>query len=239
MERLQKRISNNSKYSRRKAESLILEGQVKVNGKVVLELGTKVSDDDEIQIGNKVLYIEEKVYYLLNKPKGVVSTCSDEKNRPTVIDLIKDKVQDNVYPVGRLDYNTTGVLILTNDGELANFLMHPRNKIGKTYVAKVKGYMNREDILNLSKGIEIDGYKTSRSKVKILRYNPKAEISKVRLTIYEGKNHQVKKMFEAIGGKVVDLKRIEYGILNLDDLKVGAYRKITTKEVKQLYGITK
>ncbi len=239
MERLQKKIANNSKYSRRKAEALILEGQVKVNGKVVKELGVKVTGEDEIQVGNKVLYIEEKAYYLLNKPKGVVSTCSDEKNRPTVIDLIKGEVQDNVYPVGRLDYNTTGVLILTNDGDLANFLMHPRNKIGKTYVAKVKGHMRREDIIGLGKGIEIEGYKTAKSKVKILKHNPKLEISKIRITIYEGRNHQVKKMFEAIGGKVVELKRTDYGILNLDDLKVGSYRKITTKEVKKLYGLTK
>ncbi|MFV0288253.1 MAG: pseudouridine synthase [Mycoplasmatales bacterium] len=239
MERLQKRIANNSKFSRRKAESLILEGQVKVNGQVIKELGTKVAATDEIQVGNKVLYSEEKVYYLLNKPKGVVSTCSDEKGRPTVIDLIKNEVQDNVYPVGRLDFNTTGVLILTNDGELANFLMHPRNKIAKTYLAKVKGQMQREAILQLANGIEIDGYQTSRAKIKILRHNPKLEISKIRITIYEGKNHQVKKMFEAIGGQVVELKRVEYGILDLTDLKVGSYRKITTKEVKKLYGITK
>ncbi len=239
MERLQKKIANNSSYSRRKAEELILDGNVKVNGVTITELGTKVSDSDEITINNKVLYKEEKVYYLLNKPKGTVSTCSDEKDRRTVVDIIKEKENSNVYPVGRLDFNTTGLLILTNDGELANFLMHPRNKINKTYVAKVKGTTNKQDILSLENGVIIDGQKTSPAKVQILKLNSKSDIAKVSLTIYEGRNHQVKKMFESIGGKVLELKRSDYGFLTTEGLKVGDFRRLTIKEVKKLYGLSK
>lgn len=239
MERLQKKIANNSSYSRRKAEELILDGQVKVNGKIIRELGTKVSETDEISINNKVLFKEEKVYYLLNKPKGVVSTCSDEKGRKTVVDIIKEKENDNIYPVGRLDFNTTGVLILTNDGELANFLMHPRNKINKTYVAKIKGTTNKQDILSLENGVLVDGVKTAPAKVQILKLNSRSEIAKIALTIYEGKNHQVKKMVESIGGKVLDLKRTEYSFLDTDGLKIGDYRKLSIKEVKKLYGLSK
>ncbi len=239
MQRLQKVIAANSKYSRRKAEDLITTGQVKVNGQIVTTLGTKVSDVDEIQIGNKVLYKEEKVYFLLNKPKGVISSCDDEKKRKTVVDILKEKEEENIYPVGRLDYNTTGVLILTNDGELANFLMHPKNKIYKTYEAKVIGQLKKEDILSLKYGVEIDGVKTANAKVSILKYNPKSEVSKVKITIHEGKNHQVKKMFESIGGKVVELKRTNYANLDLENLKEGSYRKLTIKEVKKLYALGK
>lgn len=237
MERLQKKIANNSEYSRRKAEELIVAGRIKVNNKTITELGYKVDDSAEIMIDNKVLYLEEKVYYLLHKPKGTISSCNDEKGRSTVVDIIHKENQDNVFPVGRLDYNTTGLLILTNDGELANLLMHPKYKIGKTYVAKIVGNLKKQDILSLSDGIVVDGYKTAQAQVKILKYNPKSEISKVEITIYEGKNHQVKKMFEAIGGKVVELKRIKYGFLEIENLPQGKYRKLSFKEVKKLYSL--
>ncbi len=240
MERLQKKIANNSSFSRRKAEQLILDGNVKVNDVTVTELGTKVSDSDEIKVNNRVLYKEEKVYYLLNKPKGTVSTRSDEKNRKTVVDVILEKEnikKPNIYPVGRLDYNTTGVLLLTNDGELTNLLTHPRNNVEKTYIAKVQGeQLNKLNIINLKYGIEIDGYKTKPCKVNILKHTFKSNTYIVKLVIHEGKNHQVKKMFQAIGGKVVDLKRSEFAFLNTDGLKVGEFRELTFKEVKKLYG---
>ncbi len=242
MERLQKKIANNSSFSRRKAEQLILDGNVKVNGVTITELGTKVSDSDEIKINNRVLYKEEKVYYLLNKPKGTVSTRSDEKNRKTVVDVILEKEnikKPNIYPVGRLDYNTTGVLLLTNDGELTNLLTHPRNNVEKTYIAKVQGeQLSKLKIINLKFGIEIDGYKTKPCKVNILKHNFKSNTYIVKLVIHEGKNHQVKKMFQAIGGKVVELKRSEFSFLNTDGLKVGEFRELTFKEVKKLYGET-
>lgn len=240
MERLQKKIANNSTYSRRKAEELILAGNVKVNDSIVRELGTKVQDSDEIKINNKILFKEEKVYFLLNKPKGVISSKEDERKRPTVVDIILNKQENkylNIYPVGRLDYNTTGLLLLTNDGDLTNLLTHPKHHINKTYIAKVKGDdLNKKDILDLKFGVDLGDFKTSRCKVQIMNINFKTNTYKVKLVIHEGKNHQVKRMFEAIGGKVIDLKRSEYSFLNLDGLKSGEYRELTIKEVKQLYG---
>ena len=165
MERLQKVISNSGYCSRRKAEELISAGKVKVNGLVVSELGFKVDGNDEIMIGNKVITREEKEYILLNKPRGVVTTTSDEKNRKTVIDLIN--TDKRLYPVGRLDYDTTGALLLTNDGELTNLLIHPRNKVDKVYIAKVKGFFDKESASTMSRGVLIDGVKTAKSFVKL------------------------------------------------------------------------
>ena len=173
MERIQKVIANSGYTSRRKAEELLLKGKVKVNGIVVKELGTMVDTSDTIEVEGHVLKKDEKVYVLLNKPRGVVTTTSDDKNRKTVVDLIE--IPTRIYPVGRLDYDTTGVLILTNDGELTNGLTHPSSNIDKVYIAKVKGIVSGEDIRKLSSGVIIDGKKTSRARVKLKKLDKKKE----------------------------------------------------------------
>ena len=233
MERLQKVIANSGYCSRRKAEELIEAGKVKVNGKTIYELGTKVDSNDTIMINNKSLKKEDKVYYLLNKPRQVITSVSDDKGRKTVVDLIDTK--ERIYPVGRLDYDTTGALILTNDGELANMLMHPSLNINKVYIAKVKGLIGKKEINKLESGVVIDGFKTSKSIARIKKYDKTTDTSIVELTIHEGKNHQVKKMFEAIGYDVIKLKRERIAFLNVNDLKSGEYRKLNPKEIKKLY----
>jgi len=235
MERLQKVIANSGYCSRRKAEELIIAGKVRVNGLVVSELGVKVDGNDEIMIGGKIISREEKEYILLNKPRGVVSTSHDDKDRKTVIDLINS--DKRLYPVGRLDYDTTGALLLTNDGELTNLLIHPRNKVDKVYIAKVKGFFDKESALNMSRGVVIDGVKTSKCFVKLRRYDKKSDSSIVEVIIHEGRNHQVKKMFEAVGFDVLKLKREMFAFLNVNGLKSGEYRYLSVKEVKQLYSI--
>lgn len=237
MERLQKVIANSGYCSRRKAEELISAGKVRVNSQVISELGFKVDGNDEIMIGNKVISREEKEYILLNKPRGVVTTTSDEKNRKTVIDLID--TDKRLYPVGRLDYDTTGALLLTNDGELTNLLIHPRNKVDKVYMAKVKGFFDKESALTMSRGVVIDGVKTAKSFVKLRKYDKKSDSSIVEVIIHEGKNHQVKKMFEAVGFDVLKLKREMFAFLNVNGLKSGEYRYLSVKEVKQLYSLVK
>ena len=234
MERLQKIIASSGYCSRRKAEELISKGEVKVNGSIITEMGYKADYTDSIEVeGNPINDKEEKVYYILNKPRGVVTTSNDEKGRKTVVDLIK--TTKRIYPVGRLDYDTTGLLILTNDGELTNFLTHPKNNIEKVYVAKVKGLVTKEDIIKLCNGVIIDGKKTSKSKAKVLKIDKKNNSSIVELIIHEGKNHQVKNMFKAIGYEVLKLKRESISFLTLDGLKSGEYRQLSIKEVKTLY----
>lgn len=233
MERIQKVIANSGYCSRRKAEELILQRKVCVNEQIVTELGLKVSGNDRIMIDGKVLSKEEKEYILLNKPRGVITSTSDDKNRKTVMDLVE--TDKRLYPVGRLDYDTTGLLLLTNDGELTNLLIHPRNNIDKLYVAKVKGILTPEDIRKISNGVIIDGKKTSKSKVKLLKLDKRSNDCVVELTIHEGKNHQVKKMFEAIGYEVIKLKREKMSFLDLSGLKSGDYRYLSPKEVKKLY----
>jgi len=235
MERLQKFIANSGYCSRRKAEELINSGKVKVNGTTVIEMGFKVSGNDVISIDGKVLTKENKEYILLYKPKGVVTTTNDEKNRKTVLDLIES--EKRLYPVGRLDYDTTGILLLTNDGDLTNLLIHPKNEIDKVYIAKINGIMDGNQIKSLEKGVLIDGHKTAPCKVKIRKKDKKNNNSIVELTIHEGKNHQVKNMFKAIGFDVIKLKRERLAFLNLTGLKPGEYRHLTTKEVKTLYSL--
>ena len=236
MERIQKVIANYGYCSRRKAEELIKQKKVSVNGNIVDKLGMLVSNKDEIIIEGNLLTKEKQFeYYLLNKPRGVVSTTNDEHNRKTVVDLIDTKTR--IYPIGRLDYDTTGLILLTNDGDLANKLMHPSSNIDKTYIAKIKGIITGYDIKRLRDGVIIDNVKTSKAKVKLKEIDKKKETSLVELTIHEGKNHQVKKMFEALGYKVDKLTRIKYTIFDIKELKTGEYRKLTKKEINILYNL--
>lgn len=237
MERLQKIIAESGFTSRRKAEELIKAGKVYVNGEKVTEMGFKVNGNDIIDINGKPLKKEEKEYYLLNKPRGVVTTTSDDKDRKVVTDLIE--TTKRIYPIGRLDYDTTGALILTNDGELTNLLNHPSSEIQKVYVAKIEGIVEPYKVKKLSDGVIVDGKKTSKAKVRIKKLDKKNDASYIELTIHEGRNHQVKKMFEAIGYNVIKLKREKYAFLDVNSLKSGEYRKLNTKEVKSLYALCK
>ena len=237
MQRVQKVIAASGICSRRHAEELIKSKRVSVNDKVVEELGFKVSDKDIVKVDGIPLKKEEKVYYLLNKPRGVITSSKDEKNRRTVVDLIDD--DRRIYPVGRLDYDTTGVLLLTNDGEFANILMHPSDEVEKVYVAKVKGMILKDKLNSLRNGVLIDGVMTKKANVKVMRYDKKTNISMVRVTIHEGRYHQVKRMFESVGCDVLKLKREKEFIFDLVGLKSGEYRKLTPKEVAIVYSLKK
>ena len=234
MDRLQKVIAEAGIASRRKAEELIVNGKVKVNGKVVTELGTKVDNKDTIEVNNKIIEKEIKEYYLLNKPRGVITSTSDEKGRKTVVDLIDTNAR--IYPVGRLDYDTTGVLLLTNDGEFANILTHPKNNIDKVYLAKLNGIIKGEQINKLKDGVILDNVLVKPSRVKLKKVNPESNTCMVEITIHEGKNHEVKRLFESVGFLVDKLTRERIGIFNLEGLKSGEYRKLTPKEVQIVYG---
>lgn len=235
MERLQKVIAASGIASRRKAEELITAGKVKVNGKIVTELGTKVSEKDRVEVNNTLLEKEIKEYYLLNKPRGVVTTTKDDKNRKTVVELIPTNAR--IYPVGRLDYDTTGVLLLTNDGEFANILMHPSSQIDKVYMAKLEGIIKGEQINKLKEGVDVDGEIVKASRVKLKKVDSKANTSMVQITIQEGKNHQVKKMFKSVGFEVTKLKREKEAFFDLKNLQSGEFRKLTPKEVMKVYGL--
>lgn len=237
MERLQKVIAESGITSRRKAEELIKNGKVKVNGVVVTELGTKVSPKDEIEVNNEILEKEEKEYYLLNKPRGVITSTSDEKNRKTVVDLIP--TTKRIFPVGRLDYDTTGVILLTNDGEFANIMTHPTYKMDKVYLAKIGGIMRADAIKKLKTGVEVDKKLVIATRIKIKKVNEETNTSMVEIIIQDGKNHQVKKMFEAVGYKVEKLTRERIGIFTTEHLKSGEYRKLTPKEIQIIYSYKK
>ena len=234
MERLQKVIANSGYCSRRKAEDLIEQGKVLVNGELVTTLGTKVNGNDAIIVEGKILKNEEdKAYYLLNKPRGIISSSNDDKNRKTVVELID--TDKRIYPIGRLDYDTTGLIILTNDGTLSNKLMHPSNGIEKKYVAKLNKFFDITDLKKLEKGIIIDNIKCKPTRVKIKKNDRIKDYSIVEITIVEGRNHIVKRVFENLGYLVDKLSRIEYAFLSIDNLRSGEYRELTKKEIKKLY----
>lgn len=233
MERLQKIIAESGFCSRRKAEEYIKSGKVYVNGEKVTELGRKASGSDTIVVDGKSLEKEDKVYYLLNKPRGYVSTVSDEYNRKKIIDLID--TDKRIYPIGRLDYDTTGLIILTNDGNLANTLMHPSSSVEKTYVAKLNKAMNPKDQMILKSGVSVDGVKCIPTRVKVRDVDLKKDTCIVEISIVEGRNHIIKRVFMNLGYLVDKLTRIEYGFLSLENLKSGEYRELTIKEVKKLY----
>ncbi|EWG10791.1 23S rRNA pseudouridine(2605) synthase RluB [Cytobacillus firmus] len=233
MERLQKVIAHAGVASRRKAEELMAEGRVRVNGKTVKELGVKVSPSDRIEVDGIPLEREEPVYFLLYKPRGVISAVSDDKGRKVVTDFFEG-IKQRIYPVGRLDYDTSGILILTNDGEFANLLMHPSNEIEKVYVAKLKGIPSKEKMKSLQRGIVLEDGKTAPAKTKLLSMDKKKQTAIVEISIHEGRNRQVRRMFEAIGHPVLKLKRERYGFLTLQGLSAGDARELTAHEVKQL-----
>lgn len=237
MERLQKVLAHDGVASRRQSEKLIMSGRVKVNGSVVTELGTKVGVHDKILVDGVPITSEAPVYMLLYKPRGVISTANDDKGRQTVVDLIED-VDQRIYPVGRLDYDTSGLLLLTNDGELANRLTHPKYGVEKTYVARVTGIPTNDAMRQLRQGITVDDVKYAPAKFKLLSSDDKKKIAIVSLTIHEGKNHQVKKMLAAVGYPVEKLKREEYGFLTLKGLQPGESRHLKPEEVKELRRLT-
>lgn len=232
--RLQKYLANSGIASRRKCEELILEGKVSVNGKIVQELGTKIDPTvDKVEYCGKLIHNEEKfVYILLNKPIGYVTTAKDQFNRDIVLDLIK--VKDRVVPVGRLDMYTSGALILTNDGDFIYKVTHPKHEITKTYTVTLKGIINEQAVENLRQGVKIDDYVTRPAKVKILKTDEEKNISRLEITIHEGKNRQVRKMCEAVGSKVLALHRSKIGNIGVKDLKLGNWRYLKDYEVKEL-----
>ena len=232
MERLQKVIAQAGVCSRRKAEVLITEGKVKVNGQVVTTLGTTVSENDKIYVDGKLLKSESKAYYVLNKARNTISSVSDEKGRKTVLEGFD--VNKRIYPVGRLDFDTTGVLIMTNDGELANALLHPSGEINKVYIATIEGSISDEELKKLEEGVKIDGRLTSPCKAERTKVNKEKNKTIVKLTIHEGRNHQVKKMFEAINKTVIKLHREEFAGISSRGLYEGQHRKLTFEEVRNL-----
>jgi len=236
MERLQKVIANHGYASRRKAEELITAGKVLVNGVQVTELGTKVSPSDAIEVEGVLLEQPELVYYMLNKPRGYISTLEDEYQRKKVTDLIvPTSVNERVFPVGRLDKDATGLLILTNDGNFMQKMTHPKFHIQKTYEVTLKGVITHRDLQQLSDGVFIErGVKVYADEYKLMKQDKRATTSRVQLVIHEGKYHQVKRMFSVIGFPVKKLKRIQYGSLKLENLPVGSYRRLKKQEVNKL-----
>ncbi|CAG9622337.1 23S rRNA pseudouridine(2605) synthase RluB [Sutcliffiella rhizosphaerae] len=233
MERLQKVIAHAGIASRRKAEELIQEGKVKVNDKTVQELGVKVGPSDKIEVAGVPVEREEPVYFLLYKPRGVISSVSDDKGRKVVTDFFP-YIKERIYPVGRLDFDTSGLLLMTNDGEFANALMHPKSELEKIYVAKLKGIPTKEAIKKLERGIKLEDGKTAPAKIKMLSIEKKKNTSIYEISIHEGRNRQVRRMFEAIGHPVMKLKRERYGFLTLQGLSAGDARELTPHEVKQM-----
>ncbi len=265
--RLQKYLAEAGVASRRKCEELIEQGKVEVNGQIVTALGTKVTGDESIKVDGRLIRQEQrKVYILLNKPVGYISTAKDQFSRKTVLDLV-GTVPERVYPVGRLDYDTSGLLLLTNDGELANKLTHPKHEVPKVYRALLMGTLKEEDIDALQTGVEIEDYKTAPARVQIIdagrkepvrkeagrkepgkkepgkkepgsrdsgRKEPGRQESTVEITIHEGKNRQVRKMFETLGYPVLRLKRVAIGPLVIEGIEEGKWRYLRKKEVDKL-----
>lgn len=232
--RLQKYLANQGICSRRKAEEYILQGQVKVNGEVVCELGTKINPnkDEVIFKSNKVGNVDKKVYILLNKPIGYVTTTRDQFGRDTVLDLVH--VKEKILPVGRLDMYTSGALILTNDGEFIYKVTHPKYEIEKTYNVTVKGIVTKEEIKQLEDGVKIEDYTSGKAKVKILKIDKENDISRIEITIHEGKNREVRKMCNGIGRKVLALHRSKIENIDVKSLKLGEWRYLTNKEISSL-----
>ena len=229
--RINKYLASCGVASRRKVEEYIVAGKVKVNGLVTTNLATDIKDNDIVELNGKIVALQQGFeYYMLNKPKGYVSTASDDRGRKTVLDLVKTNTR--IFPVGRLDYDSEGLLLLTNDGELTNKLTHPKHNISKTYLVSIDSTILKQEIETLKKGVVIDGYKLHECKIEVLEEEKKR--TKMQVTIFEGRNREIRKMFESIDKKVIYLKRIKIEGLNLGSLKRGEYRQLSQKEVEYL-----
>ena len=236
MERLQKIISRAGAASRRAAEQMITEGRVTVDG-VVAEIGAQADDSQTICIDGKPIHCAEPhVYFLLNKPKGYISTAKDDRGRKTVLDLLPE-VKARIYPVGRLDNGTEGLLLLTNDGELMNGLLHPAREVWKTYTAQVEGSFTKQELQTLKNGVSLEDGVTAPAKVRVLDWDDRTGRTKVEISIHEGKNRQVRRMCEAVGHPVRALKRTEFAGLNLSGVRRGEHRILTAEEIAYLYEI--
>ena len=233
-ERLQKYLAECGIASRRKCEEYILQGKVKVNNNLVTELGTKINPQKDIVAfeGKEIKRENKKIYILLNKPIGYVTTAEEQFGRDKVLDLVK--VKERIVPVGRLDMYTSGALILTNDGDFVYKVTHPKHEITKTYTVTLKGIVNKTEVEQLRKGVIIEDYITKPAKVKILKTDEEKDISRLEITIHEGKNRQIRKMCESIGKKVIALHRSKIGNIDVKDLKIGQWRYLKESEVKQL-----
>lgn len=230
--RLQKAISNSGVTSRRKAEQLITDGRVSVNGSIITELGTKVTDNDKVEVDGIPLTKEEKTYILYYKPAGEISAVDDDKNRRTVTSKFAG-LNLRIYPVGRLDYDTSGILLLTNDGEFTQYMTHPKFEVTKTYRVKVDGILKRHQQKEMAKGIQLEDGKTAPADIQIIR-DKKDKNMILDITIHEGRNRQVRRMFEYFDLDVLKLTRIKYDFLNLDNLSEGEHRFLKPHEVKKL-----
>lgn len=238
-ERLQKVLSHAGVCSRRKAEELITKGQVRVNGRVVRELGSEADPmRDTIEVMGEVIRRERPKYFLFYKPDRVITSLSDPEGRRTVADYFRN-VRERVFPVGRLDYHSEGALLMTNDGELDNLLTHPRYQVNKVYEVTVRGRFSPKAAEKMAKGVKIDTGVTAPCEIEILEYNKEKNKTKVRMTLHEGKNREIRKMMEAFHHMVFELVRVQYAFLTLTGLKRGEYRKLTREEVKKLYDLAK
>ena len=236
--RINKYIASCGIASRRKAEEIILQERVKVNGNIVKDLSFNIDEqNDLVEIDNKKINIKkENIYIVLNKPEGYITTVKDQFDRPSVVDLLTD-IKERIYPIGRLDYETSGLLILTNDGDLTYKLTHPKHEVAKVYIARVKGIPSYEEITNFENGLYIEDYKTSPAKIKILEKNEEKNYSICQIQIHEGRNRQVRKMCKAINHPVQRLKRVAMGKITLKGTEVGKYRHLTNEEIKYLKSI--
>ena len=232
-ERLQKVIAQSGLTSRRKAEDLILDGRVKVNNKVITKLGTKVSQKDEITVDEIPLEKEKLVYYVLYKPRGYITSVKDDKDRETVIDLM-ESIPERIFPIGRLDYNTSGVLLLTNDGDFAHLLMHPKHEIEKVYIAKIKGIPKKESLNQLVKGVKDKNDLLKAVNYKVISVDKRKQTMVLEIVLHEGKNRHIRRMMEQIGHPVLKLKREKYGPITVHQLQPGKYRPLTKQEIHQL-----
>lgn len=237
MERLQKIIQRAGIASRRKAEEIISEGRVSVNGKTITEPGSKANPGDDIRVDGKPIEIENKVYYVMNKPKNVVSTLDDPKGRPAIVDYFH--IKQRVFPVGRLDFDTSGVLLLTNDGDFAHHMTHPKFEMEKEYHVKLTGLLRKDESKPLEHGLKTSDTTYQPATVSHVRYDKSKTHTYLDIVITEGQYHQIKRMFSEIGHEVVRLKRKRFGVVTIDGLSEGQYRRMKPHEVKQMWNLAK